>query len=449
MTAQSKDNSLIRAIWIIVSFIFVLKIFIIIRISNLDISIAKGHAWLGADGENYLKGVDGLIRDGFLSQEGILNYWPAGYPIFISILAIFSKSQALTLLSIIQSLIFSWSIYLFCRELIHTKIRKYAVFIALVLILNPTLSLNSMAVGYESITASGFILIVSLILKDLRLSSRKSFIVSALLVSSVFSLMSFFQPRLLLAAIAVLSYWTIYRLKLKRAIPAIALLLLVSFLLPTILAFRNYQITGIYSISRNLGVTMNIGAGDTTGGYVQKPPGVPCNFVGVDVTSSDNTTLTKIDNQRVVCVSKWYLTHPAKAIKLFYNKSIYFWSPWFGPEANGTMARNPWLTIHPLKNMTKSEAGLKTLYGSFGKFISWVWIIGQLSLLFFGLASMRKLGKTESFLANLSGVIIFSSWLVTLISIGDHRFRMPIMGLSLFLQAFGLRRILRGSRAQV
>ena len=42
--------------------------------------------WLGADGENYLTGVDGLIAGGFTSKENILQYWPAGYPILIWLL---------------------------------------------------------------------------------------------------------------------------------------------------------------------------------------------------------------------------------------------------------------------------------------------------------------------------------------------------------------------------
>ena len=30
--------------------------------------------WLGADGENYFSGVDGLIADGYLSDKSILSY---------------------------------------------------------------------------------------------------------------------------------------------------------------------------------------------------------------------------------------------------------------------------------------------------------------------------------------------------------------------------------------
>jgi hypothetical protein len=43
-------------------------------------------------------------------------------------------------------------------------------------------------------------------------------------------------------------------------------------------------------------------------------------------------------------------------------------------------------------------------------------------------------------------IVIGSNWLISLISIGDHRFRIPIMGLSLFLQAIGLKTLLRGGK---
>ena len=42
---------------------------------------------------------------------------------------------------------------------------------------------------------------------------------------------------------------------------------------------------------------------------------------------------------------------------------------------------------------------------------------------------------------------VSTNWLVSLISIGDHRFRVPIMGMSLFLQAIGIKTLLKGGKA--
>ena len=53
----------------------------------------EGGIWAGADAENYLKGVDGLYTEGLFSKASILNYWPAGYPILLWILALISSAN--------------------------------------------------------------------------------------------------------------------------------------------------------------------------------------------------------------------------------------------------------------------------------------------------------------------------------------------------------------------
>ena len=61
-------------------------------------------------------------------------------------------------------------------------------------------------------------------------------------------------------------------------------------------------------------------------------------------------------------------------------------------------------------------------------------MIGQLFFLFLGYRSLRKLGSDEKFFANLLILPVILSWLVSVGTIGDHRFRIPTMSLSLFLQ---------------
>ena len=180
---------------------------------------------------------------------------------------------------------------------------------------------------------------------------------------------------------------------------------------------------------------MNLGAGDkATGGYNSKDKGVDCNI--------ENRT----DNDLVKCVLKWYVKNPSKSLKLFYNKSIYFWSPWFGPEANGTMARNPWLKISPLKNITSTQEGVDLVYGGFGKLLSWIWLLSGIALLLNGFKFLWQQKSLERFIASLAMIAILTNWLISLISIGDHRFRIPIMGMSLFLQAIGIKALFKGKK---
>ena len=439
---QSQGTSPLKKIKAISFVLIFIKLLIIWRISNLPISQAQGHIWLGADGENYLKGVDGLIKDGIFSKETFLNYWPAGYPIIIYVLTFLGKGWALTLLSIVQSFVFAYAAYFFAKELQFSRLRKFTLLSFLIISLNPTLSLNSMAVGYESLAAACLLIVTSIILRDVRLLNKKESTKNIFKISLILGCISFMQPRFLFTSIVLLIVWLFYRLKgnFFKFMQALLIALLLVSIAPISLIIRNQIATGMPVISTNLGVTMTIGAGDTNGGYNGKN-WLPCKVSGKNSAADDN--------ERVRCAVRWYFQNPTKAVKLFYNKSLYFWSPWFGPEANGTMARNPWLTIHPFKNMAKTQEGINLLYGSFGKLISWLWLISGLSFVFFGFWTLYKERKEIRLIAVIALCIIGCSWLVTLISIGDHRFRLPIMTASLFLQAVGIRTLFARGKSQI
>ena len=424
--------------------VFFIKLAIIFRIQGMNagsgdrVYFVDG-AWLGADGENYLMGYNALLKDGVFSPESILNYWPAGYPLVILFLSILGKSWALTTLSIVQSAIFSYAAYFFASQISKTRLKKFAFLAFLLIVLNPTVSLSSIAVGYESFTASGILIVVGLIIKDFIEKDDEKFLKYLIISSSVVGLLSFMQPRLIVTGILLNVFWIITRKGVKTSALAVVVTLVATLFFPATLIYRNNQAIGINSISTNLGVTMNIGAGDNaTGGYMKEGFGVECDLSG---------TSAQQDNQRIRCVLNWYLSNPTKAIELFYNKSIYFWSPWYGPTANGTMARNPWLTVNPLKNIATTQDGFNLVYGGFGKVFSWLWLLGGLTLLLYGYFTLWRQNSLERFIGNLAMVAITTNWLITLFTIGDHRFRIPIMGMSLFLQAIGLKTLFSGGKA--
>jgi hypothetical protein len=395
-------------------------------------------AWLGADAESYITGYDALLRDGILSTEKLLYYWPAGYPLVILFLSLLGSSWALTTLSLFQSFVFAFATYFFAVELSKSRLKKYSFLVFIFILLNPTLTLSSIAIGYESLTVSGFLLTSGLIIKDLLEKNDKRFIPYLITISTIFGLMTFMQPRLIISGIVIIIIWIFVRKGRKAGAVMSLLAVLITLLFPASLIYRNHNAVGFNVISTNLGVTMNIGAGDgATGGYTGDWKGVPCILSG---------NIAENDSQQVKCVINWYLDNPVKGLKLFYNKSIFFWSPWFGPEANGTMARNPWLKVSPIKSITSTQDGVNLVYGGFGKIISWLWLLGGLALLFYGYITLWRQKFLERFIGNLAMIAIAANWLISLISIGDHRFRLPIMGLSLFLQAVGLKTLLRGGK---
>jgi hypothetical protein len=411
--------------------VFVIKLIIIGNV--------QGGAWLGADGENYLTGYDALVRDGIFSKESILNYWPAGYPLFILFLSLIGKGFVLTTLAVAQSVIYSFSAYFFAVQLAKTRLKKFAYLAFFMILFNPTLSLSSIAVGYESPAAAGYLIVAGLIIKDFVQKDDKKLLPYVTISSAIFGFLTFMQPRLIVSGILINLLWILIRKPWKSVSLLIIVSLVVTLFFPATLIFRNSKATGQNSISSNLGVTMNIGAGDKAkGGYATKDIGVSCLQSG---------TQSEQDNQLVRCVLDWYLANPTKAIKLFYNKSLYFWSPWYGPVANGTMARNPWLKINPIRDITEnSPDGSKLVFGGVGKFISWAWLFGGTLLVIYGFIVLWRSRALERVIGSVAGIAIVSSWLITLLSIGDHRFRLPIMGMSLFLQAVGIRTLFKGGK---
>jgi hypothetical protein len=277
--------------------------------------------------------------------------------------------------------------------------------------------------------------VAGLIIKDFIQKDDKKLLPYLFISSAIFGFMSFIQPRLIVSGILINLLWILIRKPWKSASLLISVSLAVTLFFPATLIFRNNQAVGLNSISTNLGGTMNIGAGDKAeGGYASKDVGVPCVTSGTDAEK---------DNQQVICVLKWYSKNPVKAVKLFYNKTKFFWSPWEGQLANGTMARNPWLKISPIKNITSTQEGIGLVFGGFGKLVSWVWLLSSVAIMFYGYLVLLRQKSLERFIGNLAMITIGTNWLISLISIGDHRFRIPIMGMSLFLQAIGLKTLLR------
>jgi len=425
-TSAKKINFYLIAIPVVA---FLIKLIIMANIKDANGGFLGG--WLGADGENYLSGVDGLLQQGYFSDKSILSYWPAGYPILIWILTKISLAHVIFLISFTQSIFYAYASYYFVKQLRGTKLQPYMFLIGLGIAFNPTLSLSSLAVGYESPIAACMLMVTGLIMKSRQSGNDRGLVLRVISAGLFSALASFMQPRWVLTSIVIAIVWALmYK---NRKVQALILIGVVGIMAiaPAIMIQRNQHSINKSVISTNLGVTMKLGAGDgTQGGYAHTGPDVPCEPV------APATAVT--DNDVVKCVIKWYASHPGKSIRLFINKGWFYWSPWSGPLGNGTMARNPWLKIDPIVNIAKgSQSGNDLVYKSVGRGISFFWVIGCISLFFIGFFWLRSMKGIYANLAYASFIPVVISWLVSMGTIGDHRFRIPTMSLSVFLQVVG------------
>jgi hypothetical protein len=310
--------------------------------------------------------------------------------------------------------------------------KPYLFWIAVILAINPTLSLSSLAVGYESPIAACMLMITGLIIKSQQNPIDRRFWIRVAAVGGFFALAAFMQPRWLLTTLVVAIVWALaYKNRKQQALILIAVMAIMS-IAPAALMARNIKAGNGAVISTNINAALAYGTGDqTSGGYQRTGEFIDCNGVPISEVT--------VGSDAILCTAKWYLSNPLLTLKLSWNKSIYFWSPWYGPLANGTMARNPWLKINPLQDIaTQSAQGNNLVFGFTGKVISGVFIFLSIALLILGFLRMRKLGSVEKVLALILLISVSISWLVAIITLGDHRFRIPTMGLSLVLQVYGL-----------
>jgi len=399
-------------------------------IKILWLSSTEGRGLLGADGDNYLEALSGLLSEGFFSAQGKLSYWPAGYPIFMWPIAAISESNLAFIVGIIQSLIFALSISFFAAELSVTSLKRFTWPAAIILSLSPTLSLNSVVIGYEVTSANLFLLAISLFIRQVRLSNSSILNWENSLASFALAISCFMQPRILLLALGIIIPFAIYHYR-GRAIPIfLAFTFSAVVIAPSILIFRNIEANGYAAISTNLGATMNVGAGpESTGGYTSKATGVPCEAIEGNAAEQDR--------HLVSCVLKWYLENPGKSAKLFFNKFFFHWSPW-GPLPDGTMARNPWLQFHPFSSTAQTQEGYELINGWIGKSLSRIWVLGSLLLLAHGFIALRRRGGISTLLAWCLFIPVLLNTASSMGTIGDHRFRIPTLTLSILLQIFGL-----------
>jgi len=431
MKKQSKKGSFVRFKRNSATISILTYSLTLLVVKLLWLNSQEGRGLLGADGENYLEALGGLWKDGFFSNQGKLSYWPAGYPILMWPVAELSLNDLAFYVGAIQSVIFAICVSFFCVEISKSSLKRFTWPAMHLLNLSPTLSLNSVAIGYEVTSAVIFLLVIGLYLRQIRLEKNSVLNFENFLASFALAVSCFMQPRMILLAMGILIPFAIYHFRLKLIPGFLILSLVIVSFAPGVLIFRNIKAQGFVAVSTNLGTTMNIGAGSkSTGGYTNQATGVPCDPVEGNAAEKDSHLLG--------CVIKWYLDNPISTGKLLVNKFVFHWSPWFGPLANGTMARNPWRDFHPFAAAESTPSGERMVNGVLGKTVSWVWLLGTLALLINGFLALRRRGGIATLLAWSMFIPVLLNTASSMGTIGDHRFRIPTLTLSILLQLFGL-----------
>lgn len=388
-------------------------------------------AWLGADGETYLDVAKVLREEGIFSSDNRLFYFAPGYSVFLWIVSIPNEKIVFFAAAAVQTLAFSFSVYYLAKQLLNIGMVKLAIGFATLAQLNPTLSLASLVIGYESLIASACTLAIALLMKvRLEKSEKTKHIWLVSLAFLLFGSTIWLSPRMILPSVLILIIWFFVNPKTKRTVAAALLSVIILASFQSSLIVRNEIATGNRVTQSSLGTLAIMGAGpNATGTYTNEDTGVECEISGLSESEASNKKLR--------CAFYWYLDNPLKGATLIWKKSYYLWSPWFGPLYGGTMARNPYLFFHPVKSFITTQEQLDIVMGIPGKIVSWVWIFSGWLLMILGIRFLLKSGGNGKLLGFFILAFIASIWLITLMVQGDNRYRIPIMPFSLLAQLYG------------
>jgi len=402
---------------------------------------------LAADGVSYQRSIAALLNDGPFSNYPGLFFQPSGYPLLIwgvSFFGLFPTSLTVVLL---QGSIHVLSIMFLSKRLEKTGFARVVPFLFLFLMFNPILCLSAMNCGYESLASSFIIITVTLLL-----TNKKCELKELVIITTLQALLILMNTRFI--AVAVLVFIYIYsRSYFKRLRPQVILLGSVCVLLPIfLLTARNEIAVGVMSPSTNLGVTLNLGAClKATGAHniygefgvtCEELTGSPSLVIGSDQVAATFFNFTEINTPATVskydtilrnCVIKWYMDNPRELIRLFFNKTVFFFSPFTGSLSTGTFEINNSL----ISSINANVDGLSSNAGQFGTtpIIYATFILG---LAFLFLVGVQRAYRLNFEVTSLLLALAASQWLISAVTIGDNRFRIPVIPLITLFAAYGL-----------
>lgn len=386
--------------------------------------------WVDGDGLRRLAEITDMSTYG-ITVPGV-DAATAGYATVVHVVGVLIGTTELWPIAMLQSALFSFAVWYLAVGLSRTRIAWATVPFAYLALLNPPLSLSSLALSSDSVTASLLMIAVGQLIRDMA-TPRESRIARRILVSAaLLSLAALMAPMLAFGGIAFLLSWAAARGNREQAIwissGALALLLA----LPLMLLVRNQMANNsamLPSSSEQLApVTSGFRNFDSS----------RCGVGTLDVVS--------LNVPKFKCLMSWYQEASANTSQAAVPNAAAFWSPWAGPMAGTHLRDNPWPALHPASIIADTRNPASILGSPIATFFSWLWLIGAIASMLAGFLALRGMGILETELSVGAGWLIAGSWLAGTLTSADPSSRLPVMGLVLLLQLLGWRYLMTRGR---
>ena len=387
--------------------------------------------WIDGDGLRRLAEISEMSVYGITAPD--LGTATAGYATIVHIVGVLLGTTTLWPIAMLQSALFSFAVWYLAVGLRRTRIAWAMVPFAYLALLNPPLSLSSLALSSDSVTASLLMIAIGQLLRDMATPRDARTPRRILLSAGLLSLAALMAPMLALGGIVFLLSWAAARGNREQAIwissGALALLLA----LPLMLLVRNQMANNSAMLPSSSAQMAPV-----TSGF-KDFDGSRCGIGSIDVVS--------LNVPKFRCLMSWYQEASANTSEAAVPNAAAFWSPWVGPLAGAQLSDNPWPALHPAIMLSDASNPRSLWRSPAATVLSWLWLFAACAALLMGLVALRGMGVLESELSAGAGWLVGGTWLAAILTSADPSSRLPVMGPVLLLQLLGWRYMITRGRA--
>lgn len=346
----------------------------------------------GPDGPSYHEAAVAMVSDGFLSPAPNVPYWPPGYPMLIAL--VYSVVGVMPrVVAEFQVVAVAGATYMFYRWTEEEFGVAVGMTTLVLLSVSPAFGASQTVFMYEPLLA--VCLMVSIPLIAARTGGGRLPTVAALVMAcGVLAIGSIIQPKLALAALLLLGWWSWRWRRFGLAVVALSILALG----PLLLFARNYIVDGHAVMSANLGTTLELGVGHNLG------------CAPYDDIYERDRVLTR-------CAFEWTLDNPGEAAQQAAERAVDYWRPFVGPSRSGT-----WFHAFDVRRLLPRGALNHSTVRSLDMGLSALWTLVLVGLI--GIGSWRAF-RISPAMASLVTLPVLAFFAVSVVIIGDARMRLP------------------------
>ena len=381
----------------------------------------------GSEYNTYVLAAADMLSKGFFAEAHAIPVFPVGYPWFIAVIQTFVGTNLL-FVSLSQIAIFGIASVCYFKFVDKFLSKEIAVISLMLLSFSPALLAASTITMYEVPMLSFLIIGIYVFFKidEQNIFRHKVFL--SILAGLFFGIAALMQPKIIIAEVVVIAIRVIHErdFTFRKILVVLAILFPIA-LAPSLNIARNYIAGDGFGYTKNYSINVIYGA-INSGGQIK--------------TDCVNPSKLGYDNiEYSLCLQREkFVDHPGQAVNITLDAAFNLLTPYLGSlqhDGGGTWFHAfDFRRALPFYHWSDKESYWNTL----DRILSLIWMTFWISLVIRGALILWRSGKKYE-----SRVLLFpvvSLLLVSVLAVGDARYRLPVAPLYYILIAITIQKFL-------